>query len=169
MFAGYVFGICDCSSRTSTASHLLGVMSMFKSKPSSWRHVPLKYTPSPSLLAISWIDHCDLSHSECIHTTCFFSSWDSYGQTQSLLFYSQLGPRAILWTENYFRIDIWLRHHFKSVWPRAIQIKITLALINHALDGPRPHTWYVDGPRQHTSNKWPQATNFKLMAPGHTL
>ena len=44
-----------------------------------------------------------------------------------------------------------------------------LKLNKPCLDGPRPHNSYVDGPRPHTSNKWPQATHFKLMAPGHTL
>ena len=44
-----------------------------------------------------------------------------------------------------------------------------LSFNKSCLDGLRPHTWYGDGPRPHTSNRWPQATHFKLMAPGHTL
>ena len=31
-----------------------------------------------------------------------------------------------------------------------------------SVDAPRPHT-------SHTSKRWPQATDFNLMAPGHTL
>ena len=46
-------------------------------------------------------------------------------QKRYVIIRTQLGPRAILLTENYFRIDILLRHQFQSVWPGAIQIKIT--------------------------------------------
>ena len=47
-----------------------------------------------------------------------------------------------------------------------------------SVDGPRPHTLVdmlqdhtvsVDGSRPHTLNRWPHATQLKLMAPGHTL